>query len=173
MVALVTTLVFQFTGDELPEGWKRYDEYRMQLSVAAPGDWKITTEGTPRRLNKTLVVVASRQERLTLTVSLPAGKQAEKTADDLLSKARGRRSRSATCEDARRIARPEPREGRSAGRVTGDAGGTARRSGCHSRNGTPRSANTVLGKRCCVRGSGQALPMCSTVRCPSCRPSVA
>ncbi|MFI6412900.1 serine/threonine-protein kinase [Streptomyces sp. NPDC050585] len=173
VLALVTTLVLQFTGDELPEGWKRYDEYRMQLSVAAPADWKITTEdnldnqagpytatrytspsgdmsilvdelqnvtetamataerwkreyteatppqggrpavaaskadshqgrdaalftttynvdseGTPRRLNKTLVVVSSRQERLTLTVSLPAGKHAEKTADELLGKAR-------------------------------------------------------------------------------------
>ncbi|GAA3918330.1 serine/threonine-protein kinase [Streptomyces gulbargensis] len=173
VIALVATSILLFTGDDVPKGWKRYDEYRMQLSVAAPADWKITTEddldnqsgaytatrytspsgdmsilvdelqnvtetamataerwkreyteatppqggqpavatatadshqgrdaalftsthnvateGTPRRLSKTLVVVSSRQERLTLTVSLPAGKHAEKKADELLSKAR-------------------------------------------------------------------------------------
>ncbi|MCP9960157.1 serine/threonine-protein kinase [Streptomyces sudanensis] len=173
VLALVAGLLLRSGGEELPEGWKRYDEYRMQLSVAAPEKWTITTEddlessggpytatrysapsgdrsilvdelkgvtetavataerwkreyeegtppeggepavadvravthqgrdaalftgsynanteGAPRRLQKTLVVVSSRQERLTLTVTLPAGKGAEKTAEDLLGKAR-------------------------------------------------------------------------------------
>ncbi|MCP9946859.1 serine/threonine protein kinase [Streptomyces somaliensis] len=172
-LALVAGLVLRSAGEGLPEGWKRYDEYRMQLSVAAPEDWTITTEddpdgsggpyvgtrytspsgdrsilvdelkgvtetavataerwkreyteetppeggqpavshvravthqgrdaalfastyssdaeGAPRRVTRTLIVVSSRQERLTLTVIVPAGKGAEKTAEDLLGKAR-------------------------------------------------------------------------------------
>ncbi|MEV4191043.1 serine/threonine-protein kinase [Streptomyces toxytricini] len=46
------------------------------------------TTGTPRRLNKFLIVVTSRQERLTLAVSVPDGKTAGKHATDLLGKAR-------------------------------------------------------------------------------------
>ncbi|MFF4173320.1 serine/threonine-protein kinase [Streptomyces sp. NPDC001744] len=172
-LALIATLVFQLTGDKVPEGWKRYDEYRMRLSVAAPSDWKITVwedldptkeayrstrytspkgdlwmevvrkekatetplaivdrwkkehetasvpsggaasvgtveptthqgrdaafftesyskegEGTPRRLHKVLVVVTSRQDRLSLEVDVPAGDGAEKTVTDLMNKAR-------------------------------------------------------------------------------------
>ncbi len=43
-LALVVTLVLRFTGDGPPEGWKRYDEYRMGLSVAAPADWTIAVQ---------------------------------------------------------------------------------------------------------------------------------
>ncbi|MFD5102912.1 serine/threonine-protein kinase, partial [Streptomyces albidochromogenes] len=173
-LALAAVLITRFTGDDLPEGWKRYEEYRMQLTVAAPAEWTITTkddvessdgpyvateytspkgdmslrvdqkekatetaratadrwkseyeqatpptggspatstvestteqgkdaavitnvyseevEGTPpRRLSKTLIVVNSSQERLTLTVDVPAGKSAARVADDLMRKAR-------------------------------------------------------------------------------------
>ncbi|MGW7201460.1 serine/threonine-protein kinase [Streptomyces chryseus] len=172
-LALAAVLITRFIGDDLPEGWKRYEEYRMQLTVAAPADWTITTkddiessdgpyvateytspkgdmsllvdqkekatetaratadrwkseyeqatpptggsaatstvestteqgkdaavitnvysrevEGTPRRLSKTLIVVNSSQERLTLTVDVPAGKSAAQVADDLMRKAR-------------------------------------------------------------------------------------
>ncbi|MFE5834269.1 hypothetical protein ACFQ67_29345 [Streptomyces sp. NPDC056488] len=45
-------------------------------------------EGVPRRLAKTLLVVTSRQERVTLGVDVPDGKNAAKTAADLLGKAR-------------------------------------------------------------------------------------
>ncbi|MGI5484444.1 serine/threonine-protein kinase [Streptomyces lavendofoliae] len=171
--ALLVVLLLPFGGDGPPEGWKRYEEYRMRVTVAAPADWTITTtddtdssdgvylgtrytspkgdasllvdkkekttetamataqrwkqeyetatppaggtaavasvratteqgrdaavltvtyskdeEGTPRRLSKTLVVINSRQERLTLGVDVPAGKSAEATAADLLDKAR-------------------------------------------------------------------------------------
>ncbi|AVH93857.1 protein kinase [Streptomyces cinereoruber] len=41
-----------------------------------------------RRLYRTLIVVTSRQERVTLGVDVPDGKGAAKTADDLLEKAR-------------------------------------------------------------------------------------
>ncbi|MEV3993850.1 serine/threonine-protein kinase [Streptomyces sp. NPDC049837] len=173
VLALIVTLLLLPGGDDVPEGWKRYEEYRMRVTVAAPADWTITTgddlassdgaylatrytspkgdmsllvdkkekttetavataqrwkqehetatpptggsaavasvrptteqgrdaalitvtysregEGTPRRLSKTLVVVNSRQERLTVNVDVPAGKSAEATADDLLNKAR-------------------------------------------------------------------------------------
>ncbi|ORT56813.1 serine/threonine-protein kinase [Streptomyces sp. CB03238] len=173
VVALLVALVLPFGDDDLPDGWKRYEEYRMRVTVAAPADWTITTaddldssdgaytgtrytspkgdmtllvdkkekttetamataqrwkqeyetatpptggsaavasvqstteqgrdaavltltysregEGTPRRLSKTLVVINSRQERLTLGVDVPAGKSAEATAEDLLDKAR-------------------------------------------------------------------------------------
>ncbi|MFG3510556.1 serine/threonine-protein kinase [Streptomyces sp. NPDC047821] len=173
VVALVVALALLPGGDDVREGWKRYEEYRMRVTVAAPADWTITTaddaassdgaylatrytspkgdmsllvdkkekttetavataqrwkqeyetatpptggaaavasvhptteqgrdaalmtltyskegEGTPRRLSKTLVVVNSRQERLTLNVDVPAGKSAEATADDLLDTAR-------------------------------------------------------------------------------------
>jgi hypothetical protein len=47
-------------------------------------------DGAPRRLSKTLVVVNSRQERVTLGVDVPAGKSADATAGDLLDKARSR-----------------------------------------------------------------------------------
>ncbi|MGW7052235.1 serine/threonine-protein kinase [Streptomyces sp. NPDC054888] len=172
-LALAVVLVPRLTSDEPPEGWKRYEEYRMQLTVAAPADWTISTaddlessdgayvateytspkgdmsllvsqkqkatetaratadrwkteyeqagppdggspaastvettteqgkdaaiitneyseetEGTPRRLSKTLIVVNSAQERLTLSVEVPAGKSAARTAGDLLRKAR-------------------------------------------------------------------------------------
>ncbi|MFJ8545000.1 serine/threonine-protein kinase [Streptomyces sp. NPDC093586] len=41
----VTAVTVVLTNqDDLPDGWKRYDEYRMNLSVAAPADWTITTE---------------------------------------------------------------------------------------------------------------------------------
>ncbi|WP_435188306.1 serine/threonine-protein kinase [Streptomyces sp. bgisy126] len=173
VLVLVVTLVLRFTGDGPPEGWKRYDEYRMRLSAAAPADWTIAVEdqlnkdegayrgtrytapkgdvwllvdrkegttetprataerwkrehesasppaggtasvatvestthqgrdaavitetysrqeeGVPRRLAKTLVVVTSRQERVTLGVDVPDGRNAAKTAADLLGKAR-------------------------------------------------------------------------------------
>ncbi|MER7108499.1 serine/threonine-protein kinase [Streptomyces sp. NPDC000229] len=173
VVALLVALVLPFGGDDVPDGWKRYEEYRMRVTVAAPADWTITTaddlessdgaytgtrytspkgdmtllvdkkekttetamataqrwkqeyetatpptggsaavasvqpateqgrdaavltltyskegEGTPRRLSKTLIVLNSRQERLTLGVDVPAGKSAEATAEDLLNKAR-------------------------------------------------------------------------------------
>ncbi|MFE5730524.1 serine/threonine-protein kinase [Streptomyces sp. NPDC056528] len=174
VLALVVTLVLRFTGDGPPEGWKRYDEYRMRLSVAAPADWTIAVQddldndsgayrgtrytapkgdvwllvdrmekatetpraiaerwksehesasppvgGAPsvatvestthggrdaaiitesysrqeeddvtRRLYRTLIVVTSRQERVTLAVDVPDGKGAARTAGDLLEKAR-------------------------------------------------------------------------------------
>ncbi|WP_260604295.1 hypothetical protein [Streptomyces sp. WAC05374] len=173
VVALVVALALLPGGDDVRDGWKRYEEYRMRVTVAAPADWTITTaddtdspdgaylatrytspkgdmsllvdkkekttetavataqrwkqeyetatpptggaaavasvrptteqgrdaalmtltyskegEGTPRRLSKTLVVVNSRQERLTVNVDVPAGKSAEATADDLLATAR-------------------------------------------------------------------------------------
>ncbi len=171
--ALLITTVVLLNQDDVPDGWKKYDEYRMNLSVAAPADWAITTEdnlgtdkdpyrgtrytapkgdrsllvdrkekatetaraiaerwkqehesaipptggspsvatveptthqgrdaavltesysenseGTPRRLTKILIIVTSQQERITLGVNLPDGKTAQKTADDLLTKAR-------------------------------------------------------------------------------------
>ncbi|PRH76244.1 serine/threonine protein kinase [Streptomyces solincola] len=171
--ALVVTLVLQLRGDDLPAGWKRYEEYRMAVAVAAPADWRISTGDDPddsdgaylgtwytspkgdmsmlvdrqanatetarataerwkresesatppeggeqavgavqdateqgrdaallttsyntdddaadRRLRKTLIVVSAQQERLTIRVDVPAGKPAEKTASDLLAKAR-------------------------------------------------------------------------------------
>lgn len=46
------------------------------------------TTGAPRRLHKFLIVVTSRQERLTLAASVPDSKAAGKTADELLDKAR-------------------------------------------------------------------------------------
>ncbi|QGV82310.1 serine/threonine-protein kinase [Streptomyces ficellus] len=174
LAALLVALVLPFRGgDDLPEGWKRYEEYRMRVTLAAPADWSITTaddvdssdgaylatrytspkgdasllvdkkerttetalataqrwkqeyetdsppeggsaavatvaptteqgrdaavltvtyskdeDGAPRRLSKTLVVVNSRQERLTLNVDVPAGKSARATADGLLDRAR-------------------------------------------------------------------------------------
>ncbi|RAJ44095.1 protein kinase-like protein [Kitasatospora sp. SolWspMP-SS2h] len=172
-LAVLGALVVRLAGDGLPDGWKRYDEYRMRLSVAAPADWRIETrddlgnstgpyratqytspagdswigadrkerttetaraiaerwkrehesatppsggsasvatvestteegrdaavitesysqdrKGAPRRLSKCLILVGSRQERLTLWVDVPDGKNAAKTADDLLRKAR-------------------------------------------------------------------------------------
>ncbi|MFJ1754281.1 serine/threonine-protein kinase [Kitasatospora sp. NPDC088134] len=42
-LALLAGLVVALTGDDLPDGWKRYDEYRMELTVAAPADWRIAT----------------------------------------------------------------------------------------------------------------------------------
>ncbi|MFJ8085429.1 serine/threonine-protein kinase [Streptomyces sp. NPDC096205] len=173
VLAVVIAVTLALTGDDLPDGWKRYEEYRMQLTVAAPADWTITTEdnlgdstgaitgtrytslkgdmsllvnrkqhvtetalgigqrweqeneagtpptggspavasvtptthqgrdaalftmtysqageGTPRRLDKTLIVTTSKGERVTVAVDVPAGKSGEKIADDLLSKAR-------------------------------------------------------------------------------------
>ncbi|MEU0668201.1 serine/threonine-protein kinase [Streptomyces lavendulocolor] len=173
VVALLVALVLPFGGDDVPDGWKRYEEYRMRVTVAAPADWTITTvddvdssdgaylgtrytspkgeltllvdkkekttetapatarrweqeyetatpptggttavatvlptteqgrdaavltveynkdeDGAPRRLSKTLVVVNSRQERVTLGVDVPAGKSADATAGALLDKAR-------------------------------------------------------------------------------------
>ncbi|MGW0853051.1 serine/threonine-protein kinase [Streptomyces sp. NPDC002624] len=43
VLALCATLVWA-DQDEIPDGWTSYDEYRMNLSVAAPSDWAITTE---------------------------------------------------------------------------------------------------------------------------------
>ncbi|MEU6059516.1 serine/threonine-protein kinase [Streptomyces sp. NPDC047097] len=43
VLALVVTLFLQFRGDDVPEGWKRYEEYRMGVTVAAPADWGIAT----------------------------------------------------------------------------------------------------------------------------------
>ncbi|MFF4173580.1 serine/threonine-protein kinase [Streptomyces sp. NPDC001744] len=43
-VALLITTVVLLNRSEVPDGWKEYDEYRMNLSVAAPADWAITTE---------------------------------------------------------------------------------------------------------------------------------
>ncbi|MFI8916742.1 serine/threonine-protein kinase [Streptomyces sp. NPDC053513] len=173
VTVLVLTAVMVMSGDGVPEGWKRYDEYRMNLGVAAPADWTIQThddldnqsgayrgtsysspkgdvwiwvarqekatetprgtadrwkaeheretppqggaprtakvesathqgrdaailtetysgngEGAPRRLLLTLIVVTSRQERLTLAVDVPDGKTATQTAKGLFDKAR-------------------------------------------------------------------------------------
>ncbi|MFF4344195.1 protein kinase [Kitasatospora sp. NPDC001540] len=172
-LALLLALTVRLTGDDLPDGWRRYDEYRMELTIAAPADWTIkvqddlskpdspyrgtsytspkgdmwigvdrkekstetaraiaerwkreheqatppqggaasvasvesTTEqgrdaavftesynldvkGAPRRLSKTLILVSSRQERLTIWVDVPDGKTAARAVDDLLRKAR-------------------------------------------------------------------------------------
>ncbi|GHG07300.1 serine/threonine-protein kinase [Streptomyces filamentosus] len=45
------------------------------------------SEGVPRRFLKTLVVVTSGQERVTLAVNVPDGKDAPRTAEDLFGKA--------------------------------------------------------------------------------------
>ncbi|MFJ6793792.1 serine/threonine-protein kinase [Streptomyces sp. NPDC091268] len=172
IAVLAVTLALVMSDDGVPDGWKRYDEYRMHLSVAAPADWTIKTHddldkeggayrGTsytspkepvwigvdrkekvtetaraiadrwkseheketpppggsprvtkvesttrqgrdaavltetysqnskeaPRRLLKTLIVVTSHQERLTLTVDVPDGKDASGKAEDLFDKA--------------------------------------------------------------------------------------
>ncbi|MER6398810.1 hypothetical protein ABT263_22575 [Kitasatospora sp. NPDC001603] len=46
------------------------------------------SKGTPRRLSKALILVSSRQERLSIWVDVPAGTTAGRTADDLLRKVR-------------------------------------------------------------------------------------
>ncbi|MFJ3213106.1 serine/threonine-protein kinase [Streptomyces flaveolus] len=43
-LAVTAATVVLTDQDDVPDGWKRYDEYRMNLSVAAPADWTITTE---------------------------------------------------------------------------------------------------------------------------------
>ncbi|MEU6487163.1 serine/threonine-protein kinase [Streptomyces sp. NPDC046887] len=43
VLALVVTLFLQFRGEDVPDGWKRYEEYRMGVTVAAPADWRIAT----------------------------------------------------------------------------------------------------------------------------------
>jgi hypothetical protein len=43
-LAVTAATVVLTDQDNVPDGWKRYDEYRMNLSVAAPADWTITTE---------------------------------------------------------------------------------------------------------------------------------
>ncbi|WP_229869629.1 serine/threonine-protein kinase [Streptomyces flaveolus] len=43
-LAVTAATVVLTDQDDVPAGWKRYDEYRMNLSVAAPADWTITTE---------------------------------------------------------------------------------------------------------------------------------
>ncbi|MFF8830988.1 serine/threonine-protein kinase [Streptomyces sp. NPDC015131] len=174
VLAVLAALVLPFGGDDAPDGWKRYEEYRMRVAVAAPADWTITTAddvdssdgayratrytspkgdlsllvdkkekatetamataqrwkseyetdtppeggatavasvepttqqgrdgavitvtyskeeegGAPRRVSRTLVVVNSRQERLTLGVDVPAGKPSGALLDDLFGKAR-------------------------------------------------------------------------------------
>ncbi len=60
---------------------------RVLPSPHAPGDGRPGPTRRRRRLSKTLVVINSRQERLTLGVDVPAGKSAEATAADLLDEA--------------------------------------------------------------------------------------
>ncbi|MET7271106.1 serine/threonine-protein kinase [Streptomyces flaveolus] len=43
-LAVTAATVVLTDQEDVPDGWKRYDEYRMNLSVAAPADWTITTE---------------------------------------------------------------------------------------------------------------------------------
>ncbi|MEU3664705.1 serine/threonine-protein kinase [Streptomyces sp. NPDC032940] len=43
-LAVTAATVVVTNRDDVPDGWKRYDEYRMNLSVAAPVGWAITTE---------------------------------------------------------------------------------------------------------------------------------
>ncbi|MFJ8043703.1 serine/threonine-protein kinase [Kitasatospora sp. NPDC096147] len=174
-VGAVAGLVAALNSDSVPRGWRVYDEYRMRLKVAAPGDWSAvvvdnldkdradgpyrgtryiapggdswmtvdrlerTTEtplaianrwkreheagsppagglasaasvtggteqgrdaavitetysqsakGAPRRLFKTLIIVTSHQERLTICVDVPDGKDAAAKAETLLAAAR-------------------------------------------------------------------------------------
>ncbi|MFF4871649.1 protein kinase [Streptomyces sp. NPDC000961] len=95
------------TPRAIAERWKREHESASPPAGGAPSvatvestaqqgrDAAVITEtysrqedGAPRRLYKTLIVVTSRQERVTLGVDVPDGKGAAKIAADLLEKAR-------------------------------------------------------------------------------------
>ncbi|MFI9366266.1 protein kinase [Kitasatospora sp. NPDC053057] len=95
------------TPRAIVEQWKHDDDVRTPPLGGAPTvatvesateqgrDAAILTEtyskdgdGTPRRLSKMLVLVSSHQERLTLRVDVPDGRDAAATASGLLAKAR-------------------------------------------------------------------------------------